>query len=554
MRPLRWLEDAAADSRFALRSLRRTPALGGRRGHHARARHRRQRRDLLGGQRRRAAAAAVPGARSVGDDHRGESGEALASSRSPRRRTCSIGAPASPPSRTSPAYADFLGTVTLTGRGDPQTIQARRTSPGNFFSTSACAPALGRTFADDGDVDDRHARRRAERPRVARHASAPTRRSSERRSSSTARRSGRRRDAAGLRVPVRERRRVAVDRVGSASARRRRASAARTGCARSRDSSRARRSRTADAQLQTRRRPAQARVSGDEQVHGRRDHAAARLSRRRHAACRCSSCSRRSRFCCSSPARTSATCCSCRPRAASAKRRCVSRSAPGARVSCDKRSPRASMLSVARRSVRAAARMGGHARARATAAGGHAPRSRLRRRRDRSRVRPRHHDCERTALRRRAGALDAPPRSGGSLKDGGRGAAQGARAKRWGELLVVGEVAFALLMTVGAGLLVRSFWQVRHVDPASTRTACSRRRSVSTGRTTRCTKVRRVHAPARDAVARDSGRHERRARDEHPVHRDRRTRPTSSPTDRPPIGYGTEVGHRTRHRQTTSRR
>ena len=28
VRPLRWLEDAAADSRFALRSLRRTPALG----------------------------------------------------------------------------------------------------------------------------------------------------------------------------------------------------------------------------------------------------------------------------------------------------------------------------------------------------------------------------------------------------------------------------------------------------------------------------------------------------------------------------------------------
>ncbi len=51
-----------------------------------------------------------------------------------------------------------------------------------------------------------------------------------------------------------------------------------------------------------------------------------------------------------------------------------------------------------------------------------------------------------------------------SLKEGGRGAAQGGRAKRWGDLLVVSEVALALLMTVGAGLLVRSFLQIRRVD------------------------------------------------------------------------------------------
>jgi len=52
-----------------------------------------------------------------------------------------------------------------------------------------------------------------------------------------------------------------------------------------------------------------------------------------------------------------------------------------------------------------------------------------------------------------------------SLKEGGRGAAQGGRAKRWGDALVVCEVALALLMTVGAGLLVRSFYQIAHVDP-----------------------------------------------------------------------------------------
>jgi putative ABC transport system permease protein len=52
-----------------------------------------------------------------------------------------------------------------------------------------------------------------------------------------------------------------------------------------------------------------------------------------------------------------------------------------------------------------------------------------------------------------------------SLKDGGRGAGQGIRAKRWGEALVVGEVALALLMTTGAGLIVRSFLQIRDVNP-----------------------------------------------------------------------------------------
>jgi putative ABC transport system permease protein len=52
-----------------------------------------------------------------------------------------------------------------------------------------------------------------------------------------------------------------------------------------------------------------------------------------------------------------------------------------------------------------------------------------------------------------------------SLKDGGRGGGQGMRARRWGEALVVGEVALALLMTTGAGLIVRSFWQVRQVNP-----------------------------------------------------------------------------------------
>ena len=52
-----------------------------------------------------------------------------------------------------------------------------------------------------------------------------------------------------------------------------------------------------------------------------------------------------------------------------------------------------------------------------------------------------------------------------SLKDGARGVGQGVRARRWGEALVVGEVALALLMTTGAGLIVRSFLNVRDVAP-----------------------------------------------------------------------------------------
>jgi predicted permease len=52
-----------------------------------------------------------------------------------------------------------------------------------------------------------------------------------------------------------------------------------------------------------------------------------------------------------------------------------------------------------------------------------------------------------------------------SLKEGGRGAVLGRTARRWGELLVVSEVALALLMTVGAGLFVRSLLQLRQVDP-----------------------------------------------------------------------------------------
>ncbi|HSA56210.1 MAG TPA: ABC transporter permease [Gemmatimonadaceae bacterium] len=51
-----------------------------------------------------------------------------------------------------------------------------------------------------------------------------------------------------------------------------------------------------------------------------------------------------------------------------------------------------------------------------------------------------------------------------ALKEGGRSSTSRS-VRRWGNALVVGEVAIALLMAVGAGLLMRSFWQLQRVDP-----------------------------------------------------------------------------------------
>ena len=52
-----------------------------------------------------------------------------------------------------------------------------------------------------------------------------------------------------------------------------------------------------------------------------------------------------------------------------------------------------------------------------------------------------------------------------ALRERGRTGSVGRRMRRWGDALVVGEVALALLLTVGAGLLVRSFRELRRVDP-----------------------------------------------------------------------------------------
>src|SRR5262249_10593498 len=52
-----------------------------------------------------------------------------------------------------------------------------------------------------------------------------------------------------------------------------------------------------------------------------------------------------------------------------------------------------------------------------------------------------------------------------TLKDAGRGTTEGGRRQRIRSALVVLEVALALVLLVGAGLLIKSFLRLRRVDP-----------------------------------------------------------------------------------------
>ena len=59
----------------------------------------------------------------------------------------------------------------------------------------------------------------------------------------------------------------------------------------------------------------------------------------------------------------------------------------------------------------------------------------------------------------------ANPNLNESLKEGGRSATVGARSGRLRSALVVSEIALALVMLVGAGLMTRSFLRLQQVDP-----------------------------------------------------------------------------------------
>ncbi len=52
-----------------------------------------------------------------------------------------------------------------------------------------------------------------------------------------------------------------------------------------------------------------------------------------------------------------------------------------------------------------------------------------------------------------------------ALKEGGRGASGSRRTQRTRQLLLVAEVALSIVLLAGAGLLMRSFWQVQSIDP-----------------------------------------------------------------------------------------
>ena len=59
----------------------------------------------------------------------------------------------------------------------------------------------------------------------------------------------------------------------------------------------------------------------------------------------------------------------------------------------------------------------------------------------------------------------AKPEMTSALKEGGRGSTSGLRRNRLRNALVVTEIAFALVLLVGAGLLLKSFARLQQVDP-----------------------------------------------------------------------------------------
>ena len=135
-----------------------------------------------------------------------------------------------------------------------------------------------------------------------------------------------------------------------------------------------------------------------------------------------------------------------------------------------------------------------------------------------------------------------------ALKEGGRGGSQSRRMRRWGERLVIGEVALALMLSVGAGLLVRSLLRLQHVDPGFDPNGVLAARVVAPECAVRHRrKGQRVLHATRGAAARDPGRAGRR-----PACRTCRSTSSGYTSDFTVAGwpegtYGTEVMHHAHH-------
>ena len=87
------------------------------------------------------------------------------------------------------------------------------------------------------------------------------------------------------------------------------------------------------------------------------------------------------------------------------------------------------------------------------------------------------------------------------LHDGARGASGGMGRRRGRSLLVAAEMAFAVLLLIGAGLTVRSFAKLRQVDPGfSTRNALTLRLSLPQARYPDTASVVRFYQELGDAV------------------------------------------------------
>ncbi len=111
-------------------------------------------------------------------------------------------------------------------------------------------------------------------------------------------------------------------------------------------------------------------------------------------------------------------------------------------------------------------------------------RARLRRPGSSPRHQPRHHSAHRRrpprharaavhggrvrdgrrAVRPRAGAAERRSNLTRTLRDGGRGMTAGAARSRMHAALVVAEIALSLMLLIGAGLLLRSFFLLQHVE------------------------------------------------------------------------------------------